>query len=213
MKDILTYLKKNNPEEARQAALQFLGEEAIEWDKHRGFIEGKRICDIDNNEYSREFTANSKAYYVLNVTDQVNVVRMTTFKQCLAMMYRDEHFQNQLNWLIELEALANTLVTSKPQLVQLINKISEAKNKLMDSKNRKWDYAYIACACFIVRKDEDIKTFDMNLANEKIEDWSKEGIAAEDFFVIASLWGLRLNNRKKELNSKLEQLAKSKGYI
>lgn len=46
--------------------------------------------------------------------------------------------------------------------------------------------ALMLCSLFIKREDEDLSVFDEILAKEKIEDWSKDGYAIQDFFQLAT---------------------------
>ena len=41
------------------------------------------------------------------------------------------------------------------------------------------------CTLFISREGEDLTTYDEVLNKEKIQDWKKEGIDAENFFTLA----------------------------
>ena len=53
--------------------------------------------------------------------------------------------------------------------------------------------ALIIAGLIIVRENEDVSRFDMEEAKAKIEDWTKEGLAIEDFFILSlnTLGGFR----------------------
>lgn len=41
------------------------------------------------------------------------------------------------------------------------------------------------CTLFITRENENLRTYDPDLADQKIDDWRKEGIDVEDFFTFS----------------------------
>lgn len=55
------------------------------------------------------------------------------------------------------------------------------------------------CALFINREDEDEKSFDEEVMQSKIDDWHKEGIDVNDFFILAA--NLVRNFKKDYLES------------
>ncbi len=62
------------------------------------------------------------------------------------------------------------------------------------------------CGLFINKEDEDVKTITKELIDEKIDDWTQEGFAYEDFFLFAINSVNGLQNHLIELKSRMLEM-------
>lgn len=194
----------------QKAVCKYLGPEAEQWWEHRQKNRGQRLVNERTMEMVSQFQANGNEYYIVPPDDRINVKRMTKLKQILSITYRDQNFAEQLQFVSKLIGYANSLVTKEPKLDMLFATLKGEKERLESTKRRTWDYSLLACTFFIVRPDEDMKKWNEQDANKKIEDWSAEGIPEEDFFLCAILWGSLFAQRRKALIEAARQLAEQK---
>lgn len=205
-----TLRQHKNRVEAQSAALEFLGPDAKMWWEYRQKVGQNRIVNEKTLEMASEFQANGKTYYILRPEDGINVFRMSQLKQMLSLAYTDLNFSEQMQFVSKVIALFNRIGTKDFNPKMIFEVLSQEKKRLEGVRDRKWDYALNACAFFIVTPDEDLTKFTPQDAERKKEDWAKEGIPHEDFFLCAMLWGKLLTERKNKLQQKVDQVAKRK---
>ena len=86
-------------------------------------------------------------------------------------------------------------VKDMQRILQYLNKtdwvnaavlIDKRLNRLQHFEQSQHDVAILICTLFLNEADEDITTWDMALADRKIESWNKEGYEATSFFWLAA---------------------------
>lgn len=87
---------------------------------------------------------------------------------------------------------AYTALTSGNEILKGIRLAADILYNLMSSvKNFATQERIHPCllmaTCWCIREDEEMKSFDPQLAKEKIKDWREAGIAIEDFFLLSSV--------------------------
>lgn len=128
---------------------------------------------------SKAFTANGIEYFISN---NLSLKRFREFEKLK----------------IEFD-LSLSVLKAKSNFIAIFNKLNENKpaeaaviahnmaNGIEMQTKREHNPILYMCALFINRKDEDIKTFDEKLMEDKVEDWAKEGYDVADFFSLAKV--------------------------
>lgn len=129
---------------------------------------------IDFNKGS--FEANGKTYFI-NKT--LNVERFRIF----------ERLQAHIGFSVNFETLYGKLKEAYEALNK--GKVADAAVKLDNVINAVWSRledksipALEMCTLFLVTEDEDLKSWDKELAKKKIDDWKRD-FAMDDFFQLA----------------------------
>lgn len=83
----------------------------------------------------------------------------------------------------------------------LIQHTAQITNGLVETTNDKFSKALYFCTIFIIRDDEDIKDWDLEIARQKLEDWAQSKIDVNDFFLLARSFSMAWQKQLKgELN-------------
>jgi hypothetical protein len=102
-----------------------------------------------------------------------------------------EKLQPRLGFGLDFAGIFSTLnlsidLANKGKGVEAWNLIYNLKTSVGERLENRIDSAMSICCLFLNREDEDITSVDIELFKEKVSDWKQEGIAAVDFFVLAS---------------------------
>ena len=125
-----------------------------------------------------QFQANGKTYYI---RDTMSIERFMQW----------EKLQNHYAFGLTFQQISDKLNDSinyanKGKGVEAWNVIFNLKEGIIYRLEDRIHPAMLLCSLFMVTEDEDITTWNEQLAKAKIEDWKQEGIAINDFFSFAS---------------------------
>jgi hypothetical protein len=114
--------------------------------------------------------------------------------------------------LSRMKKICNSLVGGKDaNFTGLVEEIVNLERGLSES-NRKWQASLIMCTLFIYEPGEDLKTWDIDHANRKIEDWAAEGLIEDDFFTLAMQWSTYKLTLQAQLLEKVKKAARVFGF-
>lgn len=192
---------------------EVLGAEASEWYNTRQKNDPSRIVTADGAWVS-EFKANGKTYYIINPKEGLPLRRQRELEKMSVVVPFNAGLGEVLASLQRMKQVCNTLVgTSKetPNLAGLIEEIVNLERGLNES-SRKWQASLIMCTLFIIEPGEDLKTWSIDHANRKIEDWAAEGLIEQDFFILAMQWSTYKLTLQAELLAKVKRAARVLGF-
>lgn len=135
---------------------------------------------------TKQFTANGKKYII---SDKISIRRYAEYQKLLPKLTYGLGFDEIFKALKNAYAHLNKQNFADSAIIihNLMNGVSNVE------ESSRIHPALKMAALFINVEGEDIKDFDENLINEKIEDWTKEGYNISDFFTLAlsSIKGFR----------------------
>ena len=125
------------------------------------------------------FEANGVTYYI---KDTLSVERYRWFEKYQVTFGFAREFKQIYDMLVKSVDLAN-----KGKGLEAWNIIFNLKEEIGKNNldNRMHNGMYI-CALFIVEENEDLTSWDEQLANKKIDNWNKEGYDVNSFFQLAA---------------------------
>jgi hypothetical protein len=127
--------------------------------------------------FLQSFQANGKTYLV---RPTLSLERFEEFEKLQIEVGFSTDFENifkNIRKAFDLLEEGKTATTA----VILYNIMNGVKNKIENRENP----VLLLCTLFICAPDENTTIYDLELNKLKIEDWKKEGIAAESFFSLA----------------------------
>lgn len=152
---------------------------------------------IDFN--SGRFTANGHEYII---TPFLTIGRDVRFTNLVPRMVFGADFKSMFDTLSKIQ----TYCTTGDSSLAAISKIHPlALNQMEAIKNFKENGypAYLElCALFINREGEDVRQITDDQVKQKIQDWEAEGIATDDFFLLAINSVADLKRRWQEFQEK-----------
>lgn len=75
---------------------------------------------------------------------------------------------------------------NKSKVADATVKIYQLMEGMADKVDKREPVMLRICSLFLIKDGENVNEWNEELANEKIEDWSKEGYAIDDFFSLAA---------------------------
>jgi hypothetical protein len=144
------------------------------------------------------FEANGKTYYILNPKIGLSVFRQRELDKMSPVVAYDAGLSEITASMYRIKQKCNTLSTSTPDIVGLIEEVVNIERGIQES-NRKWGASMMMCTLVIYEAGEDLKTWDIDHAHRKINDWVEGGFVYDDFFTLATQW----STRKITLRAKL----------
>ncbi len=167
-----------------------LGSYAAEWYATRRKNQVQRLV-TESGEWVSEFQANGKTYYVRNSKEGLPLRRQRELEKMSVVVPFNAGLGEVISSLSRMKKICNSLVGGKDaNFTGLVEEIVNLERGLSES-NRKWQASLIMCTLFIYEPGEDLKTWDIDQANRKIEDWAAEGLIEDDFFTLAMQWSTR----------------------
>lgn len=138
----------------------------------------KRI-DFDK----KEFRANGATYYIQ--LEGISVGRFMHFERFVQLATFGTDFMAMFETLKQIFQAA----TSGVDVLKALKDIGDLSYNQMavikDRNELKFNNTLMLATLFINRADENLAEWDERLAMEKIKDWSVEGLAMNDFFLLA----------------------------
>lgn len=206
-------LREKLQDEARVSEVlgEVLGAEAAAWYDTRKKNEVQRLVTPDGAWVS-EFTANGKTYYIRNPREGLPLRRQRELEKMSVVVPFNAGLGEVISSLSRMKKICNSLVGGKDaNFTGLIEEIVNLERGLSES-NRKWQASLIMCTLFIYEPGEDLKTWDIDQANRKIEDWAAEGLIEDDFFSLAMQWSTYKLTLQAQLLEKVKRAARMFGF-
>lgn len=206
-------LKEKLQDETRISEVlgEVLGAEAAEWYNTRQKNDPGRLVTADGAWVS-EFKANGKTYYIRNPKEGLPLRRQRELEKMSVVVPFNAGLGEVISSLSRMKKICNTLIGSKEgNFTGLVEEIVNLERGLSES-NRKWQASLIMCTLFIYEPGEDLKTWDIDQANRKIEDWAAEGLIEDDFFTLAMQWSTYKLTLQAQLLEKVKRAARMFGF-
>jgi hypothetical protein len=187
-----------------------LGSYASEWYSTR---QKNDVCRLvtPEGEWASEFKANGKTYYIRNPREGLPLRRQRELEKMSVVVPFNAGLGEVISSLARMKVICNSLVGKDGNFTGLIEEIVNLERGLTVS-NRKWQASLIMCTLFIIEPGEDLRTWDIEQANRKIEDWAEEGLIEEDFFTLAMQWSTYKLTLQAKLLERVKQAARLFGY-
>lgn len=190
---------------------EVLGAEASEWYDTRKKNDVGRLVTSEGTWVS-EFTANGKTYYIRNPKEGLPLRRQRELEKMSVVVPFNAGLGEVISSLSRMKKICNSLVGGKDaNFTGLVEEIVNLERGLSES-NRKWQASLIMCTLFIYEPGEDLKTWDIDQANRKIEDWAAEGLIEDDFFSLAMQWSTYKLTLQAQLLEKVKRAARVFGF-
>lgn len=147
----------------------------------------KTLPRLPNGQINPVFMANGNTYTILSIEQGVGIERYTQLTKFLIPFWsgRRSFKEIQQYWLDAINECYQTK-DHKDAKHLFMNKAKGFIDSLSDISEARHDLAMYICAILIVKEGEDLRYYNMNEAEAKIDDWIKEGYSPHDFFGIAS---------------------------
>lgn len=206
-------LREKLQDEARVSEVlgEVLGAEAAAWYDTRKKNEVQRLVTPDGAWVS-EFTANGKTYYIRNPREGLPLRRQRELEKMSVVVPFNAGLGEVISSLSRMKKICNSLVGGKDaNFTGLVEEIVNLERGLSES-NRKWQASLIMCTLFIYEPGEDLKTWDIDQANRKIEDWAAGGLIEDDFFTLAMQWSTYKLTLQAQLLEKVKRAARVFGF-
>ena len=152
----------------------------------------------EDGSWVPSFEANGKTYYILNPKTGLSVFRQRELDKMSPVVAYDAGLSEITASMHRIRQKCNTLGTPTPDIVGLIEEVVNIERGIQEA-NRKWGASMMMCTLVIYEAGEDMKTWDVDHAHRKINDWVKEGYVYDDFFTLGTQW----STRKITLRAKL----------
>lgn len=145
----------------------------------------KRLPRRDDGTYKAEFEANGVKYRIRTADEGVSIARFNEYQKMAGMMGFGATFQKLYENHQKAIKLANGVVSKENTFTDLVLHLNAIQEGILKASEERNSIALYICSLFIVREGEDLTTWSMELARDKIDDWNREGYHAEDFFFLA----------------------------
>ena len=143
--------------------------------------EGPQIRHIDMS--TAKFKANGNTYYIQS---RLSVARYKTYNIGQLEVSHGLTFEQ----LYHQDVKMHELVTHGNDTLQAIHQVAETLfhriNLIVDFTNGSHPPILRFCALFINAEGEDIGVWDERIVDQKINDWTEEGLCVDDFFYLAA---------------------------
>jgi hypothetical protein len=158
---------------------------------------------IVDGKFETEFKANGVLYRVMPPDQIFNIDRQVAYHNIETAFALNQtptsikrRFIETYNNIIRLmKATGDDWQKTMDKLLRdCLNNVDSFKGELTS----RYPAAYYICTLFIIKKDEDLNTWNFEMANEKIDDWVKENLSATDFFGLALAISKELQTILKE---------------
>ena len=142
---------------------------------------GPQLKHIDMS--TAKFTANGTTYYIQSRLSLARYVEYLKLSNEISFNTDFEGMYSTLNKIFEAASHGNDLIEANHKARELAyNQI----NAIVDFTNREHPTVLRFCALFINAEEEDINKYDDRVIDHKVEDWTEEGLAIDDFFYLAA---------------------------
>lgn len=166
----------------------------------------KRLPRNPDGSIKSEFTANGRNYKIRTATDGLGCYRFSKMNQFGVILGANIDFKSYVEFLNEVSDLQlsdSPAANIKKKTIKLCT-LQEAKVLQFDAD--RYEKAFYLASIFVVRDDEDLRHWSMELAKQKIDDWNTEGLHEDDFLELALGTVPQFSSAYKQANSKAKQV-------
>lgn len=169
----------------------------------------KKLPRRDDGQIARKFTANDIDYTIRTADEGVSISRFNEYQRMSAMIGFGATFQKIYENISQAIKYANGVVSGENTFTDLVLHLNAMRESILEASEDRNSIALYVCTLFITREGEDLTTWSIEDAKDKIDDWNREGYSAEDFFFLAlnSVGGFK--NAYLELIERLSEKAES----
>lgn len=171
-----------------QVLSETLGEYAQTWYQTRLQNQPQRLV-TEAGEFVSEFTANGKTYYIRNPKEGLPLRRAMELEKMSVVIPFNAGLGEVVASLQRMKGIVNGFAgAGNMNIAGLIEEIVNLEKGLRGEGDRKYPASLMMCTLFIFEPNEDLRTWDVQSANQKIDNWVMEGLLFEDFFLLAMQW-------------------------
>ena len=157
----------------------------------------KKLPKKDSGGFAPYFEANGRKYKIRSASEGIPIKRWTAYEK-LNLMFGynatiDKLYQNQQLTKGMLNDILLQRAESQYSVIDVIQHQDSILAGLIDFSKSRVNKAFYLCTIFIVQEGEDIHNWDSDLAEQKIDDWIKEGFDSTDFFLLARIFSPQWN--------------------
>lgn len=182
-----------------------LGADFTAWHNTRRTNEPKRLVN-PAGDFVLEFQAAGKTYYIQNPKQGLPLKRAMELEKMSVVVPFNAGLGEIVASLQRMKAITNSFVGAQtPNITGLIEEIVNLEKGIRGEGDRKYPASLMMCTLFIYEPGEDLRTWDVQSANRKIEDWIAEGLLFDDFFTLAMQWSTRKYILQAELLEKVKR--------
>ena len=145
----------------------------------------KRLPRRDDGSIKSTFEANEVTYTIKTADEGVSIARFNEYQKMAGMLGFGATFQKLYENHQKSIKLANGVVSGENTFTDLVLHLNAINEGILEASEERNSIALYICTLFIVREGEDLTSWSMELARDKIDDWNREGYHAEDFFFLA----------------------------
>lgn len=142
-------------------------------------------------EFVSEFQANGKTYYIRNPKEGLPLRRAMELEKMSVVVPFNAGLGEVVASLQRMKGIVNSFAgaaTGAMNISGLYEEIVNLEKGLRGEGDRKYPASLMMCTLFIFEPNEDLRTWDIQSANQKIDNWVMEGLLFEDFFLLAMQW-------------------------
>lgn len=133
-------------------------------------------------EIMAKFKTDKHTYKILP-TDQVSLLRWHTFQQAGISAGTGRSFKAIIDAFNKSSQLAvQRNVKHEDAIINIVTFNTATINEIKDFSQERWEAIYYSCSVLIVKEGEDLRKWDIEEQNEKIQDWNEYGYINGDFF-------------------------------
>lgn len=164
------------------------GGDATEWYNYRSQKGYTRIIDQNSGKWVSQFEgASGEKYFIRSPINGIGPKRYTELMKRYPAIGFDSTFEALFQNLEAATNAANTIGSREPKLSDLFAALSNMGEGIRRN-DRQWQASLMICTLFIVTENEDLTTWNIDDARQKVEDWNKAKIHEQDFFFLVSFW-------------------------
>jgi hypothetical protein len=147
------------------------------------------------------FEANGNKYHIKKISDSITAARYFAYEALKFEYSFDASPEMVAAQIAKAHNIVNALIVGKPapndanalDAITILYGLVQTLNKPSHITHSRARYMMLICTLFIVREDEDMTKWDEELAAEKVQDWTEEGLNISDFFTLGISAALELN--------------------
>ena len=149
----------------------------------------------ETGERQNYFTAQGKTYYIFTEKDVFPMARWGYFRKFAFTFMANADFSNSYIAWDKMLSLCNDFAIGKSKYSELILNCEANKEEIKNLSEMRYDTALYLITLFIVTDGENVVEWTVAQAEEKIEAWKAEGYGIEDFFLLATAFITRYNEK------------------
>ena len=147
----------------------------------------KRLPRDESGQLKPVFKANGNYYKITHWPNGVPIKRWHLYELfSLSFSYNRDPVEIY-NHNAKAEAMLRDILRQKGGVdaIDVIQHLKASQDGILELNPNRFNRALYVCSLFIIGENEDVKTWSQEIAEQKINDWVTEGLAIDDFFILA----------------------------